>query len=85
MVRAVEICGAEPGKYEVELHERKDEIYRLSIEAGDESLDTKLHAREDRDRQYNFVLSIDPKKKTVDLMWLDRNGKPQRYLDQNSW
>jgi hypothetical protein len=80
-VHAVEVCGAEEGLYEVRLVEPRQESYRLSVRVGDEFLDTTLHGRENGVRRYKFSFVVNPAKNTVNLGWIDKNGKPQPYLD----
>lgn len=84
-IRAVEVCGAEKGKYEVEIIEQSNEIYRLVVQVENESLSDTLHSQEHRIRRYKFSFSPDPAKGTVNLWWIDRNGKPRHYLDDNNW
>lgn len=84
-VRAVEICGAETGEYEVEISDKNDETYRLTVEVENESLSSWVHSRGHGVRRYKFSFRPDPAKGVMNLMWIDRHGKPRSYLDGNDW
>jgi len=84
-VRAVEVCGADKGEYEVEVIEQGTETYRLAVQVENESLFATLRSQEHRIRRDRFLFSPDPAKGTINLMGIDRNGKPRHYLDDNNW
>jgi hypothetical protein len=83
-VHAIELCGAEPGQYELTVYEHGDQLYRISANADlDVSMAAILHAREGRVRNYRFRLGVEEKK--VSLTWLDNKGHLQLNIGENDW
>ncbi len=81
-VRAVEICGAPDGQYQITLGEDGEGVYVLAVQVGNESLFTNLQAHGHGTRHYRFAFHRGPNDK-IDLMWIDRNGKPQVYAEEH--
>jgi hypothetical protein len=84
---AVEICGAEQGKYLLTVYEHGNENYRLTVEASNEenhvALPERLHSEEGKIREFSFRFRVTHR--NVNLTWLDANGRPQLCIVDNDW
>lgn len=77
-VRAIEICGAEAGAYEIVVYEHGSDTYRLSVGVdGAEYMSTNLQARKGWIRHFRFQLRNEDRK--LSLTWLDNKGHPKFY------
>jgi hypothetical protein len=88
LVHAVEICGAEPGQYELTIYEHGNNPYRVDV-AADESdadryaLEIRHNSRESRVRRYRLVFKVDGKLPSV--FWLDEQGHEQLHIEDSEW
>ncbi len=82
--RAVEVCAAEPGTYELRVFEHGDALYRVTVAVNHQSfIEGNLHAQEGRVRRYKFSFNVENEQ--VALTWLDKKGRPQLNIGQNDW
>jgi hypothetical protein len=87
-VRAIEVCDAEPGVYQLKVEEHGDDPYVLDVTAlapKSDALSLLLHhiAKEGRIGHYRFTLRIT--KGQVDIRWLDQSGHEQTTIEFNEW
>jgi hypothetical protein len=87
--RAIEICDAKQGVYELRVEEHGSEAYVLDVSGQapdtDKTDSLLLHhiAVEGRTRTYKFTFKIE--KRQVIVRWLDRNGNEQIGIENNEW
>jgi hypothetical protein len=88
-VRAIEVCDAEPGVYQLKVEEQGGEPYVLDVTAlapkSDISPSLLLHhiPKEGRIGHYRFTLKITNGQ--VDIGWLDQEGHEQMRIEFNEW
>jgi hypothetical protein len=86
--RAVEVCNAEQGIYEVKVEELAIDPYLL-VANGDGDVDKADSAilnhigRKGRIRRYRFKVTI--KDRQVTLSWLDAQGHQQLLIETPEW
>jgi hypothetical protein len=85
---AVEVCDAELGIYEVNVHEVGSSPYQLEVRArgdADNSQTLALHhiATDGRTRSYRFVFKIEDRQVTAS--WLDDEGHEQLRIENYEW
>jgi|HubBroStandDraft_6_1064221.scaffolds.fasta_scaffold46164_3 hypothetical protein len=88
LIRAVEICGADAGQYELILYEHGNSRYRVSVVAQEtgtnsNSLEMHLRSKEGRVRRYRFVYKIVDQQPSV--LWLDDEGHEQVFIESGEW
>jgi hypothetical protein len=85
--RAIEVCDAAQGVYELTLRERGIEPYRLAVTAHGKVDTMTLHldhvSLDGRVREYRFSFHIE--RDQVSLSWLDHDGKPQTRVEDGEW
>jgi len=81
---AIEICGADQGKYTLTVYEHGDELYRIVVRGNTSSLEVILHSREGRVRQHRYLFRMNGDDES-DLTWLDKNGKPELNIEDHDW
>lgn len=86
--RAVEVCNAEQGVYEIRVEELATDPYLL-LASGDGAADKSDSAilnhigRKGRIRQYRFKFTI--KDRRLSLNWLDAQGREQLLIETPEW
>ncbi len=88
LVHAVEICGAEPGQYNLTIYEHGSNPYRVDVVADESdadryALEIRHNSKEGRFRQYRLVFKVDGKQPSV--FWLDEQGHEQLHIEDSEW
>jgi hypothetical protein len=86
--RAVEVCNAEQGIYQLTLHEVANESYLINaMGTGDVDVEggiTLYHVgKPGRVRHYRFSFSIKDRK--LEMNWLDGEGREQLIIEPPEW
>lgn len=88
LVRAVEICDAEAGQYELTVYEHGSDRYRVTVVAQESdadryALEMRLNSRGGRTRRYRLVFKIAGRQPSVS--WLDNQGHERLHIENSEW
>jgi hypothetical protein len=87
LVRAVEICDAEAGQYELTIYEHGSDRYRIKVVSAESNadlyaLEMRLNSRS-RTRRYHLIFKIAGHQPSVS--WLDGQGREQMHIENSDW
>ena len=88
LAHAIEICDAQPGQYELIIHEHGNGAYRVTVmaekgDADEYSLVLRPISREGRIRRYRLIFKSANGRASV--MWLDNLGHEQLHIENADW